>query len=193
MTFSDICNVRIGVVALACALFGTGCVMGPERGDKLLSSQQEIYFSGYATKPGGVVEIDAYNKATEKWQVIAKATATTIPVTLDTDKLYYWTKPLKLAGLRDPAGKLVDWACFIDNDCYVVDLERDIKFRFHQDAAPSTLFTFGQGGALCAHKQADQGASAYEAYERCKPVATDEYPLDVLYMIKPYDIGNEDF
>jgi len=184
------------------ATLSTACAFGPESGTQLLSSREQILFSGFAEKPGDRIDVEAYDKQARLWRVVGTTTSSTTGFQVGanpTRTLYHWAKYMTLAEMgtsTPPFGG--SWMCFIDAACYAPRVERRIDFRFHEyNSSNGYLFTFGPGGQACMQQQlANNQTDVVIAYwNTCRPEVQNPVVYDdqVLTLIKPAGVGGWGF
>lgn len=184
----------VTAVLLLFAIAG-GCVTGVESGTEIRTSKDLLPFSGMTYTPNELIEIDAFNKSSQKWEVIGTTRSSTTGTVLGytpKETLYGWSKHIRFVDPQTDADNFPAWRCYFGGPlCNVPWQQTTVRFRVRSDGPIQTLFTFGPGGVKCMADRVGKGKALVTSYDECKP--TSPYTSDEITVIKPADVGGWDF
>ena len=131
------------------------------------STAEELHLEGFASKPSGLIALQAYNRATEEWQPVGVTNASAGGFTFGGRDLYQW----KLDWIMNDAIPDMDLReCFWSSDC-IAPYGGTIRLRATEPLGDAkTLYTFRPGGLDCTIQRVIQEVEDLEvAYWNCHP------------------------
>lgn len=145
-----------------------GCQSDYENKDRV--DWRDLDFGGYAQNPSASIQIQALDKRTNTWNVVAMAVASATPTTFGEATLYRWT-------LRDFDFTTVPNAeCYWghDENCVIPVGTAEAKFRFKEAGSGAVhMATFDKGGVACViEKVVKQGKPWLASAALCASIET---------------------
>lgn len=166
-------KIRSGLLAtLACLLLAGGCVVTEPAGVSPFNSET---FTGFASQPGATVQLYAFSKQTNAWELAADTTtlSSTTPTTYGGRTVYSWTMQSTLLDVA------TDW-CRVDSSCSTGG-EGDLRIQFREVGGEfSPLLTFDDGGFACTTTAVNNGGDLFASAWNCRGQVFDELRFVVI-------------
>jgi hypothetical protein len=148
-------------MALLLASGLSACVVSPYN-NQFVTSNNPVYFGGFAQNPGAQIDILALNKKTNVWNVVANATVDTQTNVYNGNTLYQWQTNLTF-------NTLPEWQCYFNATCALYEGANEVLVKVHEvGGALTSLFTFDDIGLPCIEDQVNNGVGAFTAGWRCQ-------------------------
>ena len=165
-------KLRLIVLFIGLSFILNACVTGPTN-QTWVTPHNRIHFSGYASKPGAVIEIKAYNKRRRLWTTVGTATSESRATALGSDTLYFWHTNVLFTSQAQ-------WQCFWGSntsglECSIPPGSAYAKVKVSQ-VGLIDLITFERGFFSCVNQKLNAGkggiAAGYECRSPSSPILT---------------------
>lgn len=159
---------RVGLLnVLASLLLASGCVTTEPSNLSAPTSSQT--FTGFASQPGATVELYAFSKQANAWELTpdTTTTASSSPSTYGGSTGYYWAIESTLVETA------TDW-CRVKPGCSP-NSEGDLRVQFREiGGSVNPLLTFDDGGLTCTINAVENGENLLQSAWNCKAQTFDE-------------------
>ncbi len=157
-------TIRILVLIFGLSVALIACVTGPTN-NKWVTPHSPIHFSGYASQPGVMVEIRAYNKLSHDWVPVGSAISENAPANLNGDTLYFWHTDVLFTSQPQ-------WQCFWGSDkpgfeCLIPPGSANAQVKVRQ-VGLIELTTFESGFFSCISQKFGEGKGGIVAGYECR-------------------------